>query len=133
MTGNRLKLTPAIAAFGVSASLQELSGIGSGCAAEGVADNRNGFLIEENAESMAHCLSGMTKEKMLAAGNAASKELYISWETAVKAAMDRYQIVIDRYRSGVYPRHRKPMEGVMKINGELMEALAKLSSLRHDR
>jgi len=82
---------------------------------------------------MAHCLSGMTKEKMLAAGNAASKELYISWETAVKAAMDRYQIVIDRYHSGGYPRHRKPMEGVMKINGELMEALAKLSSLRHDR
>jgi len=103
------------------------------CASEGVTDNRNGFLIEENAESMAHCLTGMTKEIMLAAGNAASKELYISWETAVKAAIDRYQIVIDRYHSGGYPRHRKPMEGVMKINGELMEALAKLSSLRHDR
>lgn len=102
------------------------------CAAEGVIDGQNGFLIEENADSLASCLSGMTKEKMLAVGEAASNELYISWETAVKTAMERYQIVIDRYRSGEYPRHRKPMDGFMKINGELMEALAKLSSLRRD-
>lgn len=102
------------------------------CAAEGVIDGQNGFLIEENPDSLANCLSTLTKEKILAVGEAASKELYISWETAVKTAMERYQIVIDRYRSGEYPRHRKPMDGVMKINGELMEALAKLSSLRRD-
>ena len=103
------------------------------CAAEGVIDGQNGFLVEENTDSLANCLSTITKEKMLAVGEAASNELYISWETAVKTAMERYQLVIDRYKSGGYPRHRKPMEGVMKINGELMEALAKLSSLRHDR
>ena len=103
------------------------------CAAEGVIDGQNGFLIEEKPDSLANCLSTMTKEKMLAVGEAASNELYISWETAVNTAMERYQIVIDRYKSGGYPRHRKPMESVMKINGELMEALAKLSSLRHDR
>lgn len=103
------------------------------CAAEGVIDGQNGFLIEENADSLANCLSAMTKEKMLAVGETASNELYISWETAVKTAMERYQIVIDRYKSGGYPRHRKPMEGVMKINGELMEALAKLASLRHNK
>ena len=103
------------------------------CAAEGVIDGQNGFLIEENPDSLANRLSTLTKEKMLAVGEAASNELYISWETAVKAAIDRYQVVIDRYKSGGYPRHRKPMEGVMKFNGELMEAHAKLSSLRHDR
>lgn len=103
------------------------------CASEGVIDGQNGFLIEENADSLANCLSTLTKEKMLAVGEAASNELYISWETAVKTAMERYQIVIDRYKSGGYPRHRKPMEGVMKINGELMEALAKLASLRHNK
>lgn len=101
------------------------------CAAEGVSDGRNGFLIEENAESLAACLSHLTKERMLAVGEAASKELYLSWESAVKIAMDRYEIVMERYSNGEYPRHRKPMEGVMKVNGELMEALAKLSSLRH--
>lgn len=103
------------------------------CASEGVTDSKNGFLIEENAESMAHCLSGMTKDKMLAVGNAASQDLYISWETAVKDALDRYQIVIDKQRSGEYPPHRKPTEGVMKINGKLMETLAQLSSLRRSQ
>ena len=102
------------------------------CAAEGVTDGRNGFLIEENADSLAACLSRLTKEKMLAVGEAASKELYLSWEAAVKMAVDRYEVVMERHQSGGYPRHRKPMEGVMKINGELMEALAKLSALRHN-
>ena len=103
------------------------------CAAEGVTDSKNGFLIEENAESMVHCLSGMTKDKMLAAGNAASQDLYISWETAVKEALERYQIVIDKHRSGEYPPHRHPTESIMKLNGELMEALAKLSSMRRSQ
>lgn len=103
------------------------------CAAEGVTDGRNGFLIEENPKSLAVLLNSLTKEKMAAAGQAASKELYISWETAVKAASDRYETVIDRYKSGAYPRQFKPMEGIMKMNGELMEALAKLSDLRHKK
>lgn len=103
------------------------------CAAEGVTHGRNGFLIEENADSLAAQLCTLTKEQMLTAGITAGRELYISWETAVKAATDRYQIVIDRYKSGSYPRCRKPMEGFMKMNGELMEALAKLSSRRRSK
>ena len=106
--------------------------IRNSCAAEGVMDGRNGFLIDEHADHLAACLSTLTREKMLAVGEAASRELYISWETAVKAAVERYQIVIDRYQRGDFPHRRNPMEGVMRINGELMETFAKLSSLRHD-
>lgn len=106
--------------------------IADSCAAEGVTDGKNGFLIEENAESMFACLLSLYahRETMHAVGEAASRELYISWETAVKAAMARYEIVIDRYKSGAYPSHRKPMESVLKANGELMESLGHLVSLR---
>ena len=104
--------------------------INGSCAAEGVSDGQNGFLIDENAESLAACLLSLNYEKMHAVGIAASRELYISWETAVKKATDRYQIVIERYKSGYYPPHRKPSEGLLKVNGELMAALSKLSQFR---
>ena len=100
------------------------------CAAEEITDGRNGFLIEENAESMYQCLFTLhhNKEKLLSVGLAAGEDLYVSWETAVKTASERYITVIDRYQSGYYPKHYKPMEGIMKINGELMNALVTLSN-----
>ena len=100
------------------------------CAAEGVTDGQNGFLIEENAESLFACLSALTREAMAAVGENASRELYISWETSVKAARERYEVVIDRYQSGAYPSHNRPMEHLLKANGDLMEDLGKLITLR---
>lgn len=100
------------------------------CAAEDVTDGRNGLFIEETAEALAACLLSLDQQKMRAIGLAASQELYISWETAVKKAVERYEIVIDRYKAGHYPPYRKPSEGIVKINAELMEALSKLSRLR---
>ena len=103
------------------------------CAAEGITDRRNGFLIEENPESLAACLSSLSRDTMRCVGEAAGNELYLSWADAVKMAAERYRIVIDRYRCGYYPRHRKPSEAILKMNGEIMEALAKISKLRHDK
>ena len=104
--------------------------IAGSCAAEGITDGRNGFLIEENAESMYRCLKSLTREKMASVGLAAGQELYISWETAVHAAMERYEIVVDRYQRGCYDIHRKKLEPVFKANGELMEGLARLQEHR---
>lgn len=106
--------------------------IKNSCAAEGVTDGRNGFLIDESAGSMCQCLSRLNENlgQVHEVGKCASEELYISWEESVRAAMERYQVVIDRYRCGYYPRHIKPMEGFMKLNGELMESLANLSAKR---
>lgn len=104
--------------------------ISGSCAAEGVTNERNGLLIEENAPALAQCLRGLSKEAMALIGRYAQEELYLSWEDAVATAQERYQIVIDRYRSGAYAPYRKHMEPVFKANGELMEGLAKLEDSR---
>lgn len=104
------------------------------CAAEGITHGRNGYLIEENAESLAECLFALWSKRdlMHQAGELANQEIYISWETAVHAAMERYEIVIDRYKSGLYPSRREPMDVLLKANGELMEDLGHLMSLRKE-
>ena len=104
--------------------------IAGSCAAEGVTNERNGLLIEENAQSLANCLCGLSKEAMSLIGSYAQKELYLSWEDAVKAAWERYQVVIDRYNSGAYAPYRRHMEPIFKANGELMEGLARLEDQR---
>ena len=104
--------------------------IAESCAAEGVTNERNGLLIEENAQSLAQCLRGLSKEAMALIGSYAQKELYLSWEDAVKAARERYQVVIDRYHIGAYAPYRRRMEPVFKANGELMEGLARLEDQR---
>ena len=104
------------------------------CAAEGITDGRNGYLIEENAESLTECLLALWNKRdvMHRAGELANQEIYISWETAVHAAMERYEIVIDRYKSGLYPSRREPMDVLLKANGELMEDLGHLMALRRE-
>ncbi|MDO4749412.1 MAG: glycosyltransferase, partial [Eubacteriales bacterium] len=51
------------------------------CAAEGIEDARNGFLIEENAESLSRCLCALQENRELprVVGKRAAEELYISW------------------------------------------------------
>lgn len=104
------------------------------CAAEGVTQGQNGFLIEENAESLCACLKALDKTPGLpkTVGETAQRELYISWEDSVKTAAQRYEVVAQRYRQGDYPKHRKPMEYFLKANGELMEDLGHLIHLREE-
>ena len=100
------------------------------CASEGVTDGRNGFLIDENAESLAAKLIEIADHPGLAAqvGHNAGTDLYISWETAVSNAYDRYGAVIDNYRSGLYGS-RDPLKGSwMRSQGELMQILGNLDA-----
>ena len=71
------------------------------CAAEGVTDGQNGLLMDENAESLcAQVLQGCKNPQALRRiGENAQQQLYISWDTAVSRAEDRYQTVLERYRS----------------------------------
>lgn len=106
--------------------------IAGSCASEGVTDNRNGFLIDENAESLAAKLSELCQEpeRMKAVGRGAGDELYISWEDAVSHACDRYEAVIDNYRSGIYGRH-DPLKGSwMQSQGELMQIIGGIDAAR---
>lgn len=105
--------------------------ISGSCAAEGVTDGQNGFLISENAASLAVRLAALCREPETcrAVGENAGEELYISWSDAVAKARARYDIVIDRYRSGGGRRHKKPTDELFRMNGELMNALGHLESL----
>lgn len=105
--------------------------VSGSCAAEGVTHGQNGFLIEENAESLFSLLSGLCThpEKMCQVGQTAAEDLYLSWADAVALASRRYEIVIDRFLSGKYPPRRRPLEHVLRKNGELMEDLAKIQDL----
>lgn len=101
--------------------------VSGSCAAEGVTHRHNGFLIDENAPSLFALLKELMdrKEEMRQVGVNAGEELYLSWADAVKLAAQRYEIVIDRYRSGKYPKSRRPIDHMLSQSGELMEDLAK--------
>jgi glycosyltransferase involved in cell wall biosynthesis len=104
------------------------------CASEGVTDGRNGFLIEENAESLAAKLRELMTEPeaMRTVGTGAGNELYISWDEAVANAYARYEAVIDNYKSGVYGRH-DPLRGSwMQSQGELMQLLGDIDTARKE-
>ena len=105
--------------------------IDGSCAAEGVTDGVDGFLIDENAGSMAAKLQEICKhpECMAQVGRQAGDRLYLSWGDAVKRARERYGIVMENYRMGRYDDHHRPMDGVLNAQGNMMEALAKLLDL----
>ena len=79
------------------------------CAAEDITDGRNGFLIEENADSMAALLAKLCHEPevLKRVGRQAQEEIYISWDDAVRRAQQRYEIVIEQYRSGSHSARRR--------------------------
>lgn len=106
--------------------------IAGSCAAEGITHGHNGLLIEENAESMTACLLDLTPQRIAEIGDHAARELYLSWTDAVKKAMERYEIVIDRYQSGGYPTRREPVDNLLNANGELMGDLAHLQLLQEE-
>ncbi len=90
------------AACGVGALLIEGS-----CAAEGITHGRTGILTKDNAEAIAAELefAAAHLEEIRRMGQNAMDEVYISWETAVKRAFDRYQTVIENVKAGNTRRH----------------------------
>ena len=79
------------------------------CAAEGVTDGRNGFLIDETPEAMCACLKrlGYDIATMRAAGQHAMDEIYISWEDSVRHAFDLYGEVIENKQRGIYEQRNR--------------------------
>lgn len=108
--------------------------IRNSCASEGVGDGRNGFCIEENAAAMAAKLEELCRapKVMQVVGENAQRELYVSWETAVQRAMARYEVVIDNYRSGKYPKRERFGDEFFKTQGGLMEAFASVGELSEE-
>ena len=70
------------------------------CCAEGVIDNENGFLCEENAESMAEKLLLLLDcpEKFKQAGEMAYKTVYRTWDDAKDEIISEYENIIKEYK-----------------------------------
>ena len=79
------------------------------CAAEDIRDGESGFLIEENAESMAKMLTALSRNPgaMQRVGKTAQDEIYISWKDAVTHAQARYEVVLENFKAGKYPAHNR--------------------------
>ena len=102
--------------------------ISESCASEGIKDGINGFLIEENPESLSELLKEIVKypNKMKEVGECAQKDLYLSWEDSVGNAYKTYGEVIENYRDGKY-QHRE------QLSDELFRAAADALSFASDR
>jgi len=79
------------------------------CAAEGITDGRNGFIIEETPEAMAALLAKACRDTdhLHEVGQCAMDEIYLSWKTCVGMAYARYEEVLDRKQKGLLPDRRK--------------------------
>ncbi len=83
--------------------------IAGSCAAEGVTDGRNGFLVEETPEALAALLERVGADLPLlhTVGRRAMDEIYLSWSDAVAQAYARYEAVLELKRAGRLPEKRK--------------------------
>ena len=99
--------------------------VAGSCAAEDVQDGVNGFLIQENAASMAETLQRLCHEAetIKRVGENAERDLYLSWENSIAAAVDRYQTVIEKYKQGLYPRHERFSDEMCHAAAKAMEDL----------
>ena len=79
--------------------------INNSCAAEGITNGRNGFIIEKTPEDMAGLLLELSKDLSYVhdVGQHAMDEIYISWEDTVHLAHERYGEIIDLKKSGKIP------------------------------
>ena len=79
------------------------------CASEGITDGRNGFLIEENADSLAALLETLCREAetMRLAGDRAMEEIYVSWKDCVSEAHDRYALLLEKKAKNLLKGRKK--------------------------
>ena len=79
------------------------------CAAEGITDGRNGYIIDESPEAMASLLEKICADMGQAhqAGEHAMEEIYLSWETCVAQAYERYENILEAKKAGRLPQKKK--------------------------
>ena len=98
------------------------------CAAEGVTDGRNGYLIEENAAALASCLAGRMDDPAgtRQAGAHAMEEIYLSWEESVHRAYERYHVVLERCGSDGWAEHESGRDEVFEVISDSIDLLNKV-------
>ena len=105
------------------------------CAAEGITDGRNGFLIEENPEAMAALLKEVCADlsHLHEVGQHAMEEIYLSWQSAVNEAYDRYGALLDLKQGGRLPPKRKlPADYLVALASRSMEERVRRRRIRQE-
>lgn len=98
------------------------------CAAEGITDGRNGYLIEENSDSMAALLKSINGKiaGLHETGQMAMDEIYISWDKAVRLAYDRYKELNEMKTSGELGiRKHQSFENLMNMAAVALDGTQK--------
>lgn len=109
--------------------------IKNSCASEGITDDRNGFLIEENADSMYELLKRIHSDipHMKDVGEHAMNEIYISWKDSVYAAHERYCEIIELKKSGKLElRHHELTNTIQTFHEDFLEEYNKFHN-EYDR
>jgi len=99
------------------------------CAAEGITDGRNGYLVEENAESMAALLEkiGSNLDEMHRVGDTAMEEIYVSWDQSVRNAQERYREIIDlKARNALTNRKRQANDVLFALGSEWLDGAQRI-------
>ena len=75
------------------------------CAAEGVQNEKNGYIIEEKASSLAALLVKLhdKKDEMHEVGIRAMEELYLSWDSSLDYVIGEYERIIKARKEGTLP------------------------------
>ena len=105
------------------------------CAAEGIADGRNGFIIDERPEAMAELLKRVCTDipRLHQVGLHAMDEIYLSWESAVNEAYDRYGAILDLKRNGALtPKRKAPTDYLVALASRSMEERVRLRRIRQE-
>ena len=101
--------------------------IDDSCAAEGVEDGKTGILIAETDDALANTLLLATthRSEMRNMGARAMDTLYYSWEDAVRAAVERYRLILHD-SAGVPKQHKWTPSGEFLLGiSEMYEANAR--------
>ena len=90
-------------------------------ASEGVTDMQNGVLVEENPASAAAMLTKLCYEPdiMTSVGRNSMNELYFSWKDSVEVARNRYEEIVDDYKSGRYVLNHQTVDTFFGFTAEL--------------
>ena len=92
-------------------------------------DLRNGYLIEESARDMARCVREACRDlsRVRQVGQNAMDEIYISWESAVRSAVDRYGEVIELHKGcSMTERKYQPSDHFLSMAAGLVETSDKV-------
>ncbi|MBO4905385.1 MAG: glycosyltransferase [Lachnospiraceae bacterium] len=106
------------------------------CAAEGITDDRNGFIIDEDPKSMYELLKRLSgqRDHMKDVGQNAMDEIYISWESSVHDAFDRYKTVIENKKAGLYNTKRHKIAGtVIEFTDDLIYEMREIAKESRER